>query len=319
MKNILIADRFASAAAFKLKGQGYQVKQNTNPLEITTCPENIDGLIVRSRLKITDHFLKTAENLKVIVTATNGFNHIDLEATDKRNIKVMFSPEGNAQSAAEHAWALLLACQRKVPQAQKTLLSQNWQRENLVGHELAGKTLGIIGLGRVGSKVARFAQAFDMSVQAYDPYVSETNNSVKLIGLTELLISSDVISLHVPLTPETRHLINYKTIEHILQAPILINTSRGPVVSEQDLARALIDGTISAAGLDVFEKEPLPNDSPLIGLKNVVLTPHIGANTEEAFSKVSMIAAEKIITFFEKGEVSDELPPQVNWYQSSFT
>lgn len=277
----------------------------------------VQALIIRSQTPITRELLAQAPQLKLIVSATSGFDHIDLNATSEKKITVMHTPEANASSAAELTWALLLQLCRRLNLAQQQVQNAQWAREQLRGSELQGKTYGILGLGRVGQKVATIAHAFGMQVTAYDPYQSaasfEKCNTQKSDFLT-LLKESDVISCHVPLTQKTQHLITEKELQQMKKTALLINTSRGSVICEKSLASALEQKTIAGAGLDVFETEPLAKNSPLLSFEEVALSPHIGATTTEAFSQASKIAAQKVVSFFKEGAVKDALPPKEAWF-----
>ena len=312
MVKVLITERFSLNALQRLKGQpGLDVQvvssvQELHKLDLSAY----EILVIRSKTKITSKFLQSAKSLKFVVTSTSGFDHIDLEASAANGVKVCYTPDANAQSAAELTWALLLACVRKINKAQQAVKSGNWNREVLIGKELAGKTLGIIGLGRVGKRVARIARAFDMNILAHDPYINEEDfkaANAQRCGWEEVLRGCDVLTLHVPLTRETRHFINAPTLECVNDGVILINTSRGQVVNEQEVMRELREGRVWAMGLDVFESEPLPKDSALLELDNVILTPHIGATTDEAFERASQAAVDKVIAFREGKKVCDLL------------
>lgn len=322
---VLIVDRFSSPALLKLQtlNNPKSGSPNEKRLEVrhTSEPSDDDlrscnALVIRVRTKVDKAYLDRAPNLKFIVTATSGFDHIDVEEALSRGIKVAFAPEGNVYSASELTWALLLACARKIPAASKMLDKGEWDRERVRGFELYGKTLGIVGLGRIGSRVARIAKAFGMETLAFDPYVEESKFNefgCERIGMKELLRSSDFVSLHVPLTRETRHFINGKTLELMNDHAWLINTSRGPVISEQELAIALDEGWIAGCGLDVFEQEPLSVKSILRKRENTVLLPHIGGNTHEAFERSSMAAAEKIIEWATSGSPFGDVLKEA-WY-----
>lgn len=317
---ILIADRFSTEAWVKLETTSFlKVERATDPSLENADLTEVAGLIIRSRTKIDSTFLKRAPKLQVIVTSTSGFDHIDLAATQVHGITVMYTPDANIQSAMELTWALVLACSRKIVAAHKAIKGGVWDREPLLGSELEGKTYGIIGLGRIGKRVAGLAHAFGMRTIAFDPYLEE-DDFIKYksprVSLEELLMTADVISIHVPLTPETKGMLNSARFENIHRGVILINTSRGPVIREQDLVLALKKDWIGACGLDVFEKEPLQRDSQLLNFPQVIFTPHIGANTEEAFAKASMMASNKIIQFFHDGTGSDILPPKEAWFGS---
>lgn len=317
MKKIVIADRFAVEALVELK-------KNKDFIVETCTEENLaqaNGLIIRSKFKIDASVLDRAKNLEVIVTCTSGYDHLDLAETTKRNIKVMYTPEANIAAAAEHTWALLMACVRHIVYAHKEMKAGVWTRDPFVGFELENKTLGLIGLGRIGQRVAQIAKAFRMQVIAYDPYQLEktfTDCQVQRQSYEEVLKQSDILSFHVPATFETHHMLSRSQFEYVHDKLILINTSRGSVINEDDLADALQDGAIACAGLDVFNKEPLPRDSKLRKCTNAVLTPHLGAFTEESFIKASMQAAHQIENYFKKGLLINALPLQNEWGSLSF-
>ncbi|MGE0634015.1 MAG: hydroxyacid dehydrogenase [Pseudobdellovibrionaceae bacterium] len=315
---VLITDRFSTEAWVRLETTSFlRIEKAAEPTLEKADLSEVAGLIIRSRTKINAALLKRAPKLQVIVTTTSGFDHIDLAATEAHGVTVMFTPEANVQSAMELTWALVLAGSRKVVGAHKAVKAGDWNRDLLLGNELEGKTYGIIGFGRIGKRVAQLAHAFGMKTIAFDPYLDEDEFfkfKTPRVSLEELLRTSDVISIHVPLTAETKGMFNSSRFECIRNGVILVNTSRGLVISEQDLITALKKGWIGACGLDVFEKEPLPRDSQLLNFQNVILTPHVGANTEEAFLKASMFAAQKTIQFFHDGTASDTLPPKAAWY-----
>jgi D-3-phosphoglycerate dehydrogenase / 2-oxoglutarate reductase len=315
---VLVTDRFSPLALAKLKTQ-----RNLETV-LSSDPANDEwsratALITRTKTIVDKILLDRAPNLKVIVTATSGFDHLDVDEALKRGIRVYFTPEGNVHSATEMTWALVLACARKLPQAFKMIDRGEWNREHLRGHELFGKTYGVIGLGRIGSRVAQIAKSFGMDVIAFDPYISDerfTELGIERIGMKELLRSVDFVSLHVPLTKETNHFINWKTLELMSDDAWLINTSRGPVVSEQELVKALEEKLIAGVGLDVFEQEPLSVKSSLRRRENVVLLPHCGGNTHEAFERSSLTAAQRVIEALSDsnsvaGNVSNE-----PWFQA---
>src|SRR5207302_5930145 len=218
-----------------------------------------DALVVRSATRVTDELLSQARRLRVIGRAGVGVDNVDLDAATKRGIVVMNTPGGNAVSVAEHTLALILALARRLPQADSLLKKGAWEKKKLLGVELRSKTLGLIGLGKVGIEVARLAQAFAMDVLAYDPYVSSllaSEQNVKLASLEEVLKTSDFISLHASLTPETHHLVNARTLALTKPGVRIVNCARGELIHEGDLLRALESGHVAGAGLDVFETEP---------------------------------------------------------------
>ncbi len=255
-----------------------------------------DALIVRSNLQVTAELLASATRLRVIGRSGVGVDNIDLEAATRKGIVVMNTPGGNAASVAEHALALLLALARRIPQADSSLKKGRWEKKTLLGIELRSKTLGLIGLGNIGSEVARLARSFQMEVVAYDPYVSSriaAEQDVRLTTLEELLKTSDFISLHATATPETHHVLNARTLALTKPGVRIVNCSRGELVQEADLLEALESGQVAAAGLDVFETEP-PKDWRLASHPNVIATPHIAGSTEEAKEVVGLRIAEQV-------------------------
>lgn len=317
-KRILITDRFATEAMVTLSQQPFfTVEKSSQPQLFETDLAGVNGLIIRSRSIIDETLLKRAKQLQVIITATSGFDHIDLNACEKWGVTVMFTPEANVESAAQLTWGLVLSCMNRIAPAHRAMKAGEWNRELLVGQELASKTYGIVGLGRIGQRVAEFAETFKMKVQAYDPYAEERTfhqHGVERVAFEEILKSSDILSFHVPKTRETQHMLNRSHFEYINRGITIINTSRGSVIAESDLTEALEKNWLGAVGLDVYEKEPLPRSSKLLQFSNVILTPHIGANTQEAFAKASEQAALKMIRFFIDGNTSDTLPPKAPWY-----
>ncbi len=256
-----------------------------------------DALLVRSKTKVTKRVIENAKNLKVIGRAGVGVDNIDLEAATKRGIVVVNAPEASSITVAEHTLGLMLAMARKIPFADASLKSGKWEKKKFLGIELRGKTLGVIGLGRIGTQVVAKARAFGMEVLAYDPYISEKlayDLGVKISDFEELIKNSDFITLHAPLTEQTRGMIGKKEIEKMKNGAFLINCARGGIVDEKALYEGLKSGKVAGAALDVFEKEP-PLESPLLELENIVVTPHLGASTEEAQRYASTIACEEVI------------------------
>lgn len=248
------------------------------------------GLIVRSRTQVDADLLETADALEVIGRAGVGVDNIDLETATRRGIAVLNAPGGNTFSTAELTLALLLAVARRVPEADGSVREGRWERKRLRGVQLQGKTLGVIGAGRIGTEVARRARAFGMRVVICDPYLTPDRAAdlgLKRLEVDELLATSDAVTLHVPLTPTTERMIGAPELARMREGAILLNAARGGLVDEVALAEALKEGRLAGAGLDVFEDEPLPGDSPLRSAPNVVFTPHIGAATAEAQREVS--------------------------------
>ena len=248
------------------------------------------GLIVRSETKVTGEVLNAAKRLRVVGRAGVGVDNVDVETATRRGIVVLNAPGGNTVSTAEHAFSLLLCVARKIPQADASLRSKKWSRKDFEGVELYNKTLAIIGMGRIGSELSRRAIAFGMRVMAYDPYLSAARArslQVELVEeLDDLLTNADFISLHTPLTNETRHVLDATRIAKTKRGVRIINCARGGLIDEAALTAALEGGHVAAAALDVFEIEPLPEDSPLRAAPNLILTPHLGASTAEAQESV---------------------------------
>jgi len=267
----------------------------------------IDAVIVRSMTRITRSVLAKVDQLKVIGRAGVGVDNIDVEAATELGIAVLNAPSGNTTSAAELTFALLLAVVRQVPAADRSMKMGEWDRRRFRGIELNGKVLGLVGAGRIGGEVARRARAFGMRVIAYDPYLTEDQARavhIELGTLDEVLERSDILSLHTPLTDRTRNLIDAEALSKLRPGAYLVNAARGGVVDEAALYDALTSGHLAGAALDVFEDEPLPPENPLRSLDNVVMTPHLGASTEEAQQNVALEIAEAVRDAILEGDFS---------------
>lgn len=320
MVQVLITERFSLPTLVKM--QLHPQLQVTHDLhwfqKSATEWSEIEVLIIRSQTKVDAKLLSTLPKLKLVITATAGFNHISLKRCQERGVRVAFCPSSHTASTAELTWGLIIACARRLTEAQKAARAGDWDRNKLLGTELSGKTLGVVGLGRVGSYVARIAKAFNMKLMAHDPYQEdEVFNSfgVERVSLEELLTQSDIVTLHVPLTSETWHLMGDLYLASLSPEAILINTCRGPVIHENALLQKLQAKRIGAVGLDVFEHEPLSKDSRLFQFPNVVTTPHIGATTQQAFEKASHEAFDKTLEFISGAPLRDELPPTAVWFR----
>lgn len=244
-----------------------------------------DGLIIRSSVKVTDEVISSSDKLRVIGRAGVGVDNVDLPSASMRGIAVMNTPGANSMATAEHTIALLLSLCRHIPQAQASLKEGKWERKKYVGVQLYQKTLGVIGLGRVGIRVAQRCHAFGMRILGYDPYLSDEaaeDLRIKRVDLPELFAKSDFITLHAALTPDTKQIINAQSIEQMKDGVFLVNAARGNLVDEAALVEALRSRKIAGAALDVFSEEPLSPSNPLLQLDNVVMTPHLAASTEEA-------------------------------------
>ena len=316
---VLVSDPIAEAGLKKLR-EYFEVdyKPGVSKEELLNIISQYSGLVVRSETKVTKDVIEKANNLKVIGRAGVGVDNIDVEEATKKGILVINAPEGNTIAACEHTFGLMLAISRKIPQAYFSLKQGKWEKKNFVGNELYGKVLGLVGLGRIGSEVARRAKSFKMRIIAYDPFISPERAKDLDIELTNdlsyLLKESDYVSLHTPLTSDTRNLIGKKELEMMKPTAYLINCARGGLVDEEALYEVLKEKKIAGAAVDVFKEEPIKPDSPLLTLDNILLTPHLGASTQEAQEKVAVIVAEDMIRFF-KGEVvthSVNLPIQVS-------
>jgi D-3-phosphoglycerate dehydrogenase len=299
---ILITDDLSSQGLAHLESAGdvkYDVVKGLTPEMLAQHIPGYDGLIVRSSVKVTEHMLAAADRLKVVGRAGVGVDNIDVDSASRRGIIVMNTPGANTIATAEHTMALLLALCRHVPEAHYTLQKTGqWDRKRFIGRQLHRKTIGIIGMGRIGAQVAGRCQAFGMKVLTYDPYLSDDlarELKVNRVDLDELLARSDFISLHTALTPQTRQIINAKTIAKMKDGVRIINAARGALIDESDLVEALQSGKIAGAALDVYSQEPLPADSPLHKLDNVIITPHLAASTVESQRDVSVQIIDQML------------------------
>lgn len=299
MYHILAADGIANEGIAQLKENfDVEIRDKLSHEELLEIIPKFDALIVRSASKVTADVLERGTNLKIIGRAGVGVDNIDVQAATERGIIVINSPDGNTIAATEHTFAMMLAVSRNIPQANATMHAGKWDRKKFVGVELRNKTLAIIGLGKIGAGVAKRAQSFDMNVIAYDPFVSEErakNLGVRMVELDELFKIADFITVHMPLTNKTRDMIALPQMKLMKPTVRLINCARGGIINEADLVTALKENLIAGAAIDVFESEPLAEDSPLRSLPNIILTPHLGASTVEAQIGVSVDVAKGII------------------------
>ena len=298
---VLVADSISERGIEELSRDdalAVSVQIKLPPAKLVELIPEFAGLIVRSETKVTAELLNAGKKLRVVGRAGVGVDNVDVETATRRGVLVLNAPGGNTVSTAEHAFSLLLSVARKIPQADASLRAKKWSRKDFEGVELYNKTLGVIGMGRIGSEVSRRAIAFGMRVVAYDPYLSAARArslQVELVEeLDDLLASADFISLHTPLTNETRHLLDATRFAKTKRGVRIVNCARGGLIDEIALAQALQDRHVAAAALDVFEIEPLPEDSPLREAPNLVLTPHLGASTAEAQEGVGIEIAQSI-------------------------
>ena len=298
---ILVADSISERGIEEMARDGaveVSVQTGLREAALIDIIPDFSGIVVRSQTKVTAAIVNAGTQLRVIGRAGVGVDNVDVEAATRRGVIVMNAPGGNTISTAEHAFSLLLCAARKIPQADALLRAKKWERKNLEGVELFNKTLGVIGMGRIGSELSRRAIAFGMRVLAFDPYLSATRArtlQVELVDeLDDLLAGADFVTLHTPLTPQTHHLLDAAQLAKAKPGVRVINCARGGLIDEAALAEALRSGQVAAAALDVFETEPLPADSPLRDSPNLVLTPHLGASTAEAQESVGIEIAQSI-------------------------
>src|ERR1700726_1049898 len=309
-KKVLVADAISPRGVEALAAGGdliVDVRTGLKEPELLEIIPKYAGLVVRSQTKVTAKVIEAAGALKAIGRAGVGVDNVDVEAATRRGIIVMNTPGGNTVSTAEHAFSLLVSIARNIPQAHASMKAGQWDRKSYEGVELHGKTIGIFGMGRIGTEIARRAIAFGMRPVAYDPYLSSSRArslQVELFeDLDEVLAQSDFVTMHMPLTTETRHLINAERIAKMKRGARIINCARGGLVDEQALYDALQSGQIAAAALDVYETERPPADFPLRTLSNVVFTPHLGASTAEAQESVGIEIAEAIRSVLLEGVI----------------
>ncbi|HKV39887.1 MAG TPA: phosphoglycerate dehydrogenase, partial [Blastocatellia bacterium] len=263
-------------------------------------------LIVRSKTQVTADTIEKGASLKVVGRAGTGVDNIDVSAATRRGVIVMNAAAGNTVTTAEHAFAMLMSLARQIPQATASMKAGKWEKKRFLGVELRGKTLGVVGLGRIGSTVAERASSFGMDVVGFDPYFTKEAASklgIEMIPLNEVLARADFITVHTPLTEETRGIINAAAIQRMKAGVRIINCARGGLVDEQALADGIRSGKVAGAALDVFDQEPPSKENPLLQLDQVIMTPHLGASTEEAQVGVARIISEQILDYFKDGAV----------------
>ncbi len=295
---ILVSDPVSEQGIEILKKEfDVDIATGLAPAELIKRIGNYEALIVRSETQVTKDVINAGKMLKIIGRAGVGVDNIDVNTATEKGIIVVNAPEGNTISAAEHTIALMLAMSRNIPQANASLKSKKWERKKFMGVEVRGKVLGIIGLGRIGSEVAKRAQGMEMKILAYDPFISQERANelgVELTTVEDIVKRSDYITVHTPLTKETKDLISSREFAIMKKGARVINCARGGIINEDALAKAVKDGIVSSAAIDVFVKEP-PFESPLLELDRVIVTPHLGASTEEAQINVAVSVAEQIV------------------------
>lgn len=312
MKRVLVTDPIEQGGLDILVQRGLEVVDRIGePVErIVDVVGTVHGWIVRSGTQVDAELLNLADKLQVVGRAGVGIDNIDLEVATLRGVVVMNTPDGNTISAAEHTLALMLALARNVHRGHGSLAAGQWDRENLQGVELHGKSLGIIGLGRIGRRVMSYARALGMRVLGYDPYVPQdlaASDEITMLSLEELLARSDFVTIHVPLTDHTQGFIDAGRLKAMKPTARIINCARGGIIDETALADALNGGTIAGAALDVFTTEPISPDNPLFKARNILLTPHLGASTKEAQEGVSLAVCQQVADFLTIGKLQGAL------------
>jgi D-3-phosphoglycerate dehydrogenase len=303
---IFVADDVNESGLEPLRVAGFTVEKRIglSADELGEAVRDCDGLVVRSETKVTAELMDAAMHLRVVGRAGVGVDNIDVAAATGRGIVVMNAPDGNTITTAEHTIALLISLARCVPAASASLKGGRWERKKFIGVELQGKTLGIVGLGRIGRVVASRARAFGMNIVAYDPFVAPEQArdlELEVASLDEVCARADFLTVHTPLTTETRGIIGANAFAKMKQGVRIINCARGGLVDERALYKAIKDGTVAGAALDVFEEEPPPAENPLLALDEVIVTPHLGASTKEAQEGVAFTVAEQMRDYLSTG------------------
>ncbi len=310
--NVLVTDPIAEAGLDRLREAGYDVRTDYDieGQELLDAVADANALIVRSGTEVSRAVFEAAPDLVIVGRAGIGVDNIDIEAATDHGVIVANAPEGNVRAAAEHTVAMAFAVARSIPQAHARLKDGEWAKSDYLGTEINNKTLGIIGLGRVGQEVAKRLDTLGMDLVVYDPYISEERAAqfgAELIeDLEECLRRADFVTVHTPLLPETENMIGAEELA-LLEGGYVINCARGGIIDEDALAAAVDDGTVVGAALDVFAEEPLPADSPLLDIDDVIVTPHLGASTEAAQESVAIDTAEQVIAAFNEQPVLNAL------------
>lgn len=305
---VFIADDVNEAKLAPLREAGITVVKETklSPDELVERLADADGVIVRSATKITADIMDKVDNLRVVGRAGVGVDNIDIKAATERGIVVMNAPDGNTITTAEHTFAILISLARNVPQAHAKLQSGTWDKKSFVGVELHEKTLGIIGLGRIGRHVAKIAKGFGMEVFAFDPFVSEEQANdldIKIGTLDDVFENADFLSIHTPVTDETRGIIGVDAFSKMKDGVRIVNCARGGLVDEDALLKAIEEGKVAGAALDVYSNEPLESSSELLNNPKIITTPHLGASTIEAQQGVALTVAEQVRDYLTTGEL----------------
>ncbi len=294
---ILVADQIHHEGISYLKSAGFDVEEKLDLRndELMNEIPIYDALIVRSKTKVTKEIIQAGTNLLVIGRAGVGLDNVDVVSAKERNIKVLNTPDVSTTSVAELVMGFMISAMRHIPQATASIKSGEWKKERFAGKELAGKTLGIVGIGRIGNAVAKRAASFDMEVIGFDPYVNNSER-IQSVNFDTLLSKSDVVSFHVPLTESTYHMLSLKEIRKMKKGVVIINASRGGIIDEEGLKQGLDEGIVGVVALDTFELEK-PFSTVLAGYENFIATPHVGAQTEEAQRRAGIEIAKVIANY----------------------
>jgi D-3-phosphoglycerate dehydrogenase len=301
MFKVLVSDPISDQGIQLLyDAQDVQVEKRTglSEDELVNIIGEYDALLVRSQTKVTERIMNASDRLKVIGRAGVGVDNIDLEAATKRGIVVINAPDGNTIATCEHTFAMMMSVARSIPQAYKKTVGGEWDRKTFVGVELRNKVLGVIGMGRIGSEVAKRAKAFGMDILGYDPFLTEERAEklgVKLATVNEIAAQADFITVHTPLTPETRHIVGPAQFAIMKKGVRIINCARGGIVDENALVEAVNNGIVAGAAFDVFEEEPPKLDHPFLNNPKIIVTPHLGASTIEAQENVAIDVSEEVL------------------------
>jgi len=305
---VFVVENYTASSMARLKASA--------KIQLVDKIEDAEALLIRSQTRINAELLAKAPHLRLVVTATSGFDHIDWKLCQQKGIAAAFTPEANANATAELTMFLMSGLLRHTLSQIHNVKQGRWREGLTRGEGLEGKTLGIVGLGRVGSKVARLAKAYDMNVVAFDPYVPPAAfEGIERLSLIEVLRASDIVTLHVPLTKETKNVINLATLEEMPSGVYLINASRGAAVDESEVLVALRNNHLAGAAFDVLEKEPPDYSNELLRHPRVIVTPHVGAFTTQAFERASNAAVDRVLRYVDGQPISDTLPLSTPWFE----
>lgn len=309
---ILVLDHYDASALSRLRTHdSIQVTHDMKDLS------DAEIVLIRSRTKIDEAFLQEARKLKLVISATSGIDHMDWKLAKTKNVVCCHTPEANTESTAQLTISHILNLYRQILPATKNAKQGHWREELVRTRTLQGQTLGVIGLGRIGSRVAEIAQVLGMKVVGYDPYISEgfwQKNNIEKLSFIEILRVADAVTFHTPLTAETKHMMNYPTLRLMLPHAFLINCARGALIDNQELLVALNESIVAGAALDVLEKEPPDKNNALLKHPKLLLTPHIGAWTDQAFTAASHAAVDRVFQYLNNQSVHDSLPLDNSWF-----